>query len=67
MIFSYYIETNIWKEIKTKGDVPSPRSINSGVYVNNSFLKNSLILFGGSQYNTQAINDSNTYILNMGK
>jgi len=63
--FIYNFESNIWREIKTKGDIPTPRSINSGVYVNNTFLKNSLVLFGGSQYNTQAVNDSHTYILNM--
>jgi len=63
--FIYNFETNIWREVKTKGDIPLPRSINSGVYVNNDFLKNSLIIFGGSQYNTQAINDPSTYILNL--
>jgi len=63
--YIYNFDTNIWREIKTTGDIPLPRSINSGVYVNNFFLKNSLVIFGGSQYNTQAINDSSTYILDM--
>ncbi|KAG4086297.1 hypothetical protein H8356DRAFT_1735310 [Neocallimastix lanati (nom. inval.)] len=63
--FIYNFKKNIWREVKTTGDIPSPRSINSGVYVNNEFLKNSVVIFGGSQYNTQAINDPSTYILNM--
>ncbi|ORX48089.1 galactose oxidase [Piromyces finnis] len=63
--FIFNFTSNGWREIKTTGDIPTPRSINSGVYVNNEYLKNSIVIFGGSQYNTQPVNDSSTYILNL--
>ncbi|OUM62106.1 hypothetical protein PIROE2DRAFT_62107 [Piromyces sp. E2] len=63
--FIFNFDSNVWREIKTTGDIPTPRSINSGVYVNNEYIKNSIVIFGGSQYNTQPINDSSTYILDL--
>lgn len=60
-LWAYYVDSHVWQQLYTNGDIPSPRHNGPGVYIP---AQNRFVLFGGLGFPTPTV-FGDAYALNL--